>query len=88
MKTKVAGKKVGTKPFVPYGDNSINWVVPGVAKVKYNPVGKVMYVQLVDEVKERGVSRSIEVSSGVILDFDSGGKVVGMEVLGNDGWTK
>ena len=46
-------------------------------KIEFDPTADALYVRL----SEQTIIESEEVQPGVILDFDSAGKVIGVEIL-------
>ena len=48
-------------------------------KVNYDPERDVMYVQFAHDLKKS--AKTVTISPGVMADFDSGGKLIGIEIL-------
>lgn len=50
-------------------------------RLEYDKELDAAYVYIEHSIKEREVKKTIELNENIILDFDSKGKLLGMEIL-------
>ena len=50
-------------------------------KLEYDKEVDAGYIYIVDKIKEGEAVKTIELNPNIILDFDKGGKLLGIEVL-------
>ncbi len=53
-------------------------------KVTYDKDSNAAYIYIKDEISEGEVKKSLPVDDNIILDFDSGDQLIGIEVLSAD----
>lgn len=50
-------------------------------KCEYDKDVDAAYIYLVENIKKGEIQKTVELNKDIILDFDKGGKLLGMEVL-------
>lgn len=50
-------------------------------KLEYDKDVDAAYIYIEDNIKDGGVTKTIELNDNIILDFDAKGKLIGVEIL-------
>lgn len=50
-------------------------------KIEYDKEADAAYIYIVYPINEGEAKKTIEINENIILDFDSGGKLLGVEIL-------